>query len=78
MASSPMVGARVPKDWQQQIQAFATASGRKEAFVVRFAFAQYLGRTDPGSVKGAITALDDRVKVLERKARRVGEIGGLK
>ena len=43
MAESPMVGARVPQEWQQQIQAIATASGRKEAEVVRDAFAQYLG-----------------------------------
>ncbi len=35
MAESPMVGARVPQDWQQHINAIALASGRKEAEVVR-------------------------------------------
>ncbi len=54
MPESPMVGARVPQDWQQLFQALTTASGRKEAEVVREAHAQYLGRTDPGSVQGAI------------------------
>jgi RHH-type rel operon transcriptional repressor/antitoxin RelB len=68
MAELLLVRARVPQDWQQQIQEIATASGRKEAEVVREALAQYLGRTDPGSVKGALAALDDRVTVLERKA----------
>lgn len=52
MASSPMVGARVPHEWQQQINAIALASGRKEAEIVREALGQYLGRTDPGSIKG--------------------------
>jgi RHH-type rel operon transcriptional repressor/antitoxin RelB len=53
MAESPIVGARVPQDWQQQIQAIARASGRKEAEIVREALGQYLGKTDLGSVKGA-------------------------
>lgn len=35
MAESPMVGARVPEDWQQQIQEIALVTGRKEAEVVR-------------------------------------------
>lgn len=38
MAESPMVGARVPQDWQQQISALA-AAGRKEAEIVRDAIA---------------------------------------
>ena len=54
MLESPQVGARVPQDWQQQIQEIAQASGRKEAEVVREASAQYLRRTDPGSVIGKI------------------------
>jgi len=49
-----MVGARVPQEWQQQISTIAVASGRKEAEVVREALAQYLGETDPSSVKSAI------------------------
>ncbi len=42
MAESPMVGARVPQEWQEQISAIALASGRKEAEVVREALGQYL------------------------------------
>ena len=67
MAESPMVGARVPQEWQQQIQAIANASGRKEAEVIREAIAQYLGKTDPVAVRGAIEDLQDRVANVERK-----------
>ncbi|WP_250123494.1 hypothetical protein [Chroococcidiopsis sp. CCMEE 29] len=77
MAESPMVGARVPQDWQQQIQAIANASGRKEeAEVVREALAQYLGKTDLGSVKGEIADLQDRVSSLERKLIGLGQLVG--
>jgi RHH-type rel operon transcriptional repressor/antitoxin RelB len=49
-----------------QIQEIAAAAGRKEAEVVREALAQYLGRTDPSSVKDAISSLEDRVASLGR------------
>jgi predicted DNA-binding protein len=42
MAESPMVGARVPQNWQQQISVIAAVAGRKEAEIVREAIAQYL------------------------------------
>jgi len=76
MPESPMVGARVPQDWQQQIQEIATTTGRKEAEVVREAIAQYLGKTDPAAVKGASTTLDDRVTLLERKLAGLGRLVG--
>lgn len=62
-----MVGARCPVEWQQQIRVIATASGRREAEVVHEALAQYLGQTDPSSVKGAIVSLEERVSLLEGK-----------
>ena len=74
MAESPMVGARVPQDWQQQISAIAAAAGRKEAEIVREALAQYLGKTDPSSVKGAIASIEDRVTSLERKLAGLGRL----
>jgi RHH-type rel operon transcriptional repressor/antitoxin RelB len=69
-----MVGARVPLTWQQQIQEIAVSSGRKEAEVVREALAQYLGQTDPASVKGALALLEDRVGSLERKLSGLGRL----
>ena len=76
MPESPMVGARVPQDWQQQIHEIAAATGRKEADVVREALAQYLGKTDPSSVKGAIASLEDRVASVERKLAGLGRLVG--
>lgn len=76
MPESPMVGARVPQDWQQQIQEIAQATGRKEAEIVREALAQYLRKTDPSSVKGALTSLEDRVANLERKLAGLGRLVG--
>jgi len=76
MAQSPMLGARCPVEWQQQISAIATASGRKEAQVVREALAQYLGKTDPAAVKGAISDLQERVANLERKLAGLGRLVG--
>jgi RHH-type rel operon transcriptional repressor/antitoxin RelB len=76
MPKSPMIGARVPQEWQQQISAIAIATGRKEAEVVREALGQYLGKTDPGSIKGAIADLQDRVTDLERKLATLGRLAG--
>lgn len=72
MPESPMVGARVSLDWHQQIQEIANASGRKEAFVVRFVIAQYLGRTAPGSIKGARSLLARPSSQLGAQASRAG------
>lgn len=72
MAESLMVGARVCQDWQQQIQAIAVDFDHKETEVVREALAQYLGQTDPGSVKGAIANLQERLATVERKLAGLG------
>ncbi len=74
MAESPMVGARVPQDWQQQIQVIARVSGRTEAEVVRETLGQYLGKTDPAAVKGPISALQERVEALEPKLASLGRL----
>lgn len=74
MPESPTVGARVPLDWQQQIQEIAAVGGMKEAEVVREALGQYLGKTAPAEIKGAIASLDDRVATLERKLAGLGKL----
>ena len=76
MPESPMVGARVPQSWQQQIQEIASAAGRKEAEIVREAIAQYLGLTDPNSVKGTLEDLQERVANVERKLSGLGRLVG--
>ena len=54
----------------------AAATGRKEAEVIREALAQYIGLTDPASVKGAITDLQERVTNLEQKLAGLGRLVG--
>lgn len=76
MPESPLVGARVPLDWQQKIQEIAQAAGRKEAEVVREAIAQYLGQTDPEAIKGVIASLEDRLASVERKLASLGRLVG--
>lgn len=60
-----MIGARVPLDWQQQIQEITTVAKRKEAFALQEVLTQDLGRTTPGSVKDAIAYLQDWVASLD-------------
>ena len=76
MADSPILAARCPQEWQQQIQASAAAAGRKESEVVREAIAQYLGKTDTSSVKGALADLQERVASVERKLSSFGRLAG--
>lgn len=61
---------------QQQISTIAASAGRKEAEIVRDAIAQYLGKTDPNSVKGAIANLQERVNILEQKLAGLGQMVG--
>jgi RHH-type rel operon transcriptional repressor/antitoxin RelB len=75
MPESPMVGSRIPQEWQDQINAIAEVAGRKPSDVVREAIARYLGHTDSGAVRGAISKLEDRVAKLEQKLARFGETG---
>jgi RHH-type rel operon transcriptional repressor/antitoxin RelB len=73
MPESPMVGSRIPQEWQDQINAIAEVAGRKPSDVVREAIARYLGHTDSGAIRGAISKLEDRVGKLEQKLARFGE-----
>jgi RHH-type rel operon transcriptional repressor/antitoxin RelB len=56
------------------MKAIATDAGRKEVKIVRDAIAQYLGKTDSTTVKGAISDLQGRVASLERKLAGLGRL----
>lgn len=62
-----MVGARVPHAWMDQIEEICSESGKSTSEVVQEAIAQYLGRTDAGSV----TSLSKRVATLERQYQKL-------
>ena len=74
MADSPILAARCPVEWQQQIQEIASVAGRKESEVVREAIAQYLGKTDPASLKVGLADLQERVATLEQKLSKLGRL----
>ncbi|MBR8840755.1 MAG: hypothetical protein DSM106950_44020 [Stigonema ocellatum SAG 48.90 = DSM 106950] len=76
MAESPMVGARVPQEWLQQIQGIAAASGRTEAQIVSPAIAAYLGQVNPDGVSSALASLQSRVEILEGKLASLGRLVG--
>lgn len=70
MAVSPMVGTRIPVEWQQKIQQIAQASGLREADIIREAIARYLGEINPDGVKGALDELRSRVTRLEKMSEK--------
>ena len=76
MSESPMVGCRVPVEWQQKVRGIALASGRKEAEVVREAIAKYLGETDPAAIKSILEQHEARLAEVERKLGALGKLIG--
>jgi len=65
----PMVGARVPHTWKDQILDISQETGKSESEVVQEALAQYLGRTDLDSVE----SLMKRVATLERQLKKLSQ-----
>ncbi|MCL1475696.1 CopG family transcriptional regulator [Argonema antarcticum] len=76
MSEQPMIGARVPQEWQCQIKGIALATGRTEAQIVREAIGKYLGKNDPTAVRGAIADLEERVTKIETKLSGLGRLVG--
>jgi predicted DNA-binding protein len=63
----PMIGARVPLEWKQQISGICQESGKSESEVVQEAIAAYLGKTTIASVE----SMSRRVAALERKYQKL-------
>ena len=66
----PLVSARIPQDWKQQIEAICREAGKSESEVVQEAIAQYLGQTDVN----AIASLSKRVATLERQYKKLVQL----
>jgi hypothetical protein len=62
-----MVGARVPKDWIDELEIIASEKGCKVAHVVSDAIAAYLEKTNAAT----ISTHERRIKALERKFQRL-------
>lgn len=69
--SNPMIGCRVPADWQAQIIALQAATGMSTAEICRDAIAKYLGRA--GTANRTLSRLDQleqQVKQLQAASNR--------
>lgn len=66
----PMVGARVPHSWKNQIEGITQETGKSESDIIREAIAQYLGQTDLNSVE----SLMKRVANLERQLKKLAQL----
>ena len=66
----PMVGARVPHPWKDQIEDICNETGKSESEVVQEALAQYLGRNDLNSVE----SLMKRVSTVERQLKKLAQL----
>jgi len=66
----PMVGARVPHSWKDQIQSICNETGKSESEVVQEAIAAYLGKTDVES----ITSMSKRLGALERQYKKLATL----
>lgn len=66
----PMIGARVPHPWKDQIEGMCQATGKSESDIVREALAQYLDLTDLNSVE----SLSKRVASLERQLKKLAQL----
>jgi len=64
MAESPMIGCRVPQQWQQQIVKIASTTRLTQAEVVREAVAVYLGQTNPNMIKSILTEHHKRLSQI--------------
>ena len=63
----PMVGARIPHTWMDQIEGICQETGKRPSDILKEALAAYLGKTDTDSV----SSLQKRVSAVERKLQKL-------
>ncbi|MBD1859964.1 MULTISPECIES: hypothetical protein [Leptolyngbya] len=66
----PMVGARIPHAWKDQIEGICHETGKTESQILKEAIGQYLDRTDLDSVE----SLMKRVASLERQIKKLAQL----
>lgn len=67
MPIKPMVGARVPKDWADEIAAIALEKGCTSSQIISEAIALYLEKTN----HAVISTHEARISALETRIARV-------
>ncbi len=65
-AESKMMGARIPAEWAEKIEAIALDEGVTAAEICREAFGKYLGKRGNGPSFGArLAKLEKQIKALQ-------------
>jgi predicted transcriptional regulator len=68
MPKDPMVGARVPQDYINEIDAICEATGRSRSQVILEAIEVYLGKESGDTVESQLAALQQEVEALKKNA----------
>ncbi|MBD2087891.1 ribbon-helix-helix domain-containing protein [Coleofasciculus sp. FACHB-542] len=67
MAKDPMVGARIPQEYIEEIDALSQATGRSRSQIILEAVEAYLGKESGGNVQSELAALRGDVEALKKK-----------
>jgi metal-responsive CopG/Arc/MetJ family transcriptional regulator len=66
MAKDPMVGARIPQDYINEIDAICEATGRSRSQVILEAIEVYLGKESDDTIESELAALKREVEALKK------------
>ena len=66
MPKDPMVGARVPQDYINELDAICEATGRSRSQIILEAIEVYLGKESGDTVESELAALRQEVEALKK------------
>ncbi len=68
MPKDPMVGARIPEDYINELDAICEATGRSRSQIILEAIEVYLGKESDDTVESQLAALKQEVEALKKTA----------
>ena len=66
MPKDPMIGARIPQDYINELDAICEATGRSRSQVILEAIEVYLGKESDDTVESELAALKREVEALKK------------
>ena len=66
MPKDPMIGARIPQDYINELDAICEATGRSRSQVILEAIEVYLGKESDDTVESELAALKQEVEALKK------------
>ena len=66
MPKDPMIGARIPQDYINELDAICEATGRSRSQVILEAIEVYLGKESGNTVESELAALKQEVEALKK------------